>query len=370
MDYLYSLQCLREAAPDFVNAAFVFISENMLTLGPVIAFLIYWCLSKRTGEWMLLTLGVSISLTDFVKIIACIPRPWLFDSRLHLPDAAAGSATGFSFPSGHTTYATSTFGTSAVYASNGPSKNAKAKGLPKPEDGEIAREPMNRDARTLSAIGAVKQRRIWLSVILVVVLIAVAFARNWLGAHTFKDVAVALLLSAAVAVTMYWVMKLLQKRPKADLWVFIIILVLIVGMVLYAELAPAPVVMDGSGNVLDLDHYVLRTDLFGSLGILTAIVVGWFVERRFINFSDATTWRERGIRAIIGMVLFGLAYFALAGLLTSWIPGAHLAKFCKRFVGFIFPALVVPLIIKWLDKRNARTRAAKQEAAEKEVTEA
>ena len=348
VDYLYTLQCLRDAAPDFINSVFVFISENVLTLGPVIVFLIYWCISKRSGEWMLLTLGVSISLTDFVKIIACIPRPWLFDSRLHLPDAAAGSATGFSFPSGHTTYATATFGTAAVYASNGPAKAKK---------GEEAKP-----ARTLSGIGTVKQRRVWLSAILILVALLVAFARNWLGAHTFKDVAVAMLLTAAVAVAMYWVMKLVQKNPKADLWVFVIILAAIVGMVLYAELAPAPVVTDGAGNVLDLDHYALRTDLFGSLGILAAIAVGWFVERRFIHFADATSWRERAIRAVVGLAIFGIAYFALAGLATSWIASPHLAKFCKRFVGFIFPALVVPLVIKWMDKRIARNRAAKEKA--------
>ena len=338
MDYLYALQNLREASPDFINSAFVFISENVVTLGPVFIFLIYWCLNKRTGEWMILSLGLSITLTDFIKIIACIPRPWLFDGRLNLAEAASSSATGFSFPSGHTTYAASTFGLAAVYASNGPKKGEEGSGK-------------------LTAIGSVKKRRIWLSVLFIVVVLLVALSRNWLGAHTFKDVAVAMVLSAAVAVAMYWVMKLLQSKPKADLWVLVIILALVLGMSLYAEFAPAPVVTDGAGNVLDLDHYVLRNDVFGSMGILTAIVVGWFVERRFIGFTDATTWRERIVRGVVGLALFGLAYFVLAGLLTSWIPGAHLAKFCKRFVGFIFPSLVVPLLIKLYQNHLAKKAA-------------
>ena len=75
MDYLYALQNMREAAPDFINTVFVFISENVLMFGPVVIFLIYWCLSKRTGEWMLLSMGLSVLLTDFIKILACVPRP-------------------------------------------------------------------------------------------------------------------------------------------------------------------------------------------------------------------------------------------------------------------------------------------------------
>ena len=362
MDYLYALQNLREAAPSFINSMFVAISEYVLMLGPVIVMLIYWCVNKRTGEWMMLSLGVSITLTDFIKILACIPRPWLFDGRLHLADAAADSATGFSFPSGHTTYATSTFGNAAVYASNGPAK-AQVKG----ERGlgvDLDGNPLPaknlakaQAARTLAGIGTVKRRRIWLSVVLVALVILVAFSRNWLGAHTFADVSVAILVSAAVAFGMYWLLKLVAKNPKADIWVAAGLLAFIVIVGLIAQFAPAPVVTDGAGNVLDLDHYVLRTDLFGSMGILAATVVGWIVERRFIGFTDAATTKERIIRFVFGMVVFGLSYFVLGGLLTSWIPGAHLAKFCKRFVSFIFPTLLVPAGIKWYQNRLAKKAA-------------
>ena len=337
MDYLYTLQCLREAAPAFLTQAFVFVSENVLTFGSVVIFLVYWCFSKRTGEWMLFTWGVGITLTDFIKLIVCVPRPWLFDPRLHLAEEAASSATGFSMPSMHTTYAVATFGTAAVYASNGPAKGQA------PED-----------ARTLSGIGCVGRRRIWLSVVFAVLVVLVAFARNWLGAHTFADVAVAFVLTSAVAVGAYWIMKLVQEKPQVDIWVLVGSLALIAAAGLYAQLAPNPVVTDGAGNVLDLDHYALRTDLWASMGIFAAIVVGWFVERRFIGFTDATTTRERILRAVVGCVIFGLSYYVLAGLLTSWIPGAHLAKFCKRFVGFIFPSLVVPLLIKWYQNRLAK----------------
>ena len=337
MDYLYTLQCLREAAPAFLTSAFLFISENVLTFGSVVIFLVYWCFSKRTGEWMLFTWGLGMNLTDLIKLIACVPRPWLFDARLHLAKEAASSATGFSMPSMHTTYAVATFGTAAVYASNGPAKGQA------PED-----------AHTLSAIGTVKQRRVWLSALFAVIVLLVAFARNWLGAHTFADVAVALVLTGAVAVGTYWLMKLVQEKPKADVWVLVGALVLIAAVGLYAELAPVPVVVDGAGNVLELDHYALRTDIWASMGIFAAIVVGWFVERRFIGFTDATTTRERIIRAVVGLAIFGLSYYILAGPLTAWIANAHVAKFCKRFVGFIFPTLVMPLLIKWYRNRTAK----------------
>lgn len=210
MDYLYALQVARESAPDVVTAFFVFVSEYLMMLGPVLAAIIFWCIDKRTGIWMMLSFGWAQVATNLVKIIACIPRPWLLDGRLHVAEQAAGSATGYSFPSGHTATATSTFGAAGVYALN---------------------------TGKLSAIGNVKRRHTALAIVFFVIVLLVAFSRNWLGAHTFKDVAVAMLLTAALMVALYFVLKLLDKRPKADVWVMVVMLAILAAAGVYAQSA-------------------------------------------------------------------------------------------------------------------------------------
>ena len=236
VDYLYTLQCLRESAPDILNMFLLYVSEYGQYLGPAIALVIYWCFSKKTGSWMLFSLGWGLTVMDTIKVIACVPRPWLFDSRLHLAEQASGSATGYSFPSGHTTAAATTYGTAAVYASNGP------------DDGKH---------KTLSAIGAVKKRRIWLTVLLAIMVLLVAFARNWLGAHTLADVTAAIGIAALVACIMYFVMKLVDRKPKADIIVIAVMALVMAGVMIFASVHQFPTVTDGAGNVLELDNYAL-----------------------------------------------------------------------------------------------------------------
>ena len=350
MDYLYALQNLREAAPDILNLFLLYISEYGQYLGPAIALVIYWCFSKKTGSWMLFNLGWGLTVMDTVKIIACVPRPWLLDSRLHLADAASSSATGYSFPSGHTTAAATTYGSAAVYASNGPGK--------KDRESAESGEPLNRQARTLSAIGTVKKRRVWLTVLLVVMVLLVAFARNWLGAHTFADVSVAILIAAAVSTAMYFVMRLVDRKPSADIIVAAVMGIAIVGVMIFASVHQFPTRYDGAGNLLVLDNYDLSTDLWASLGICSGWIISWIVERRFINFDLVGTRKEKLVRAIIGVAVFGLMYMVLSGPLTAWIVNAHVAKFCKRLISVLVVGIGMPLGIKWYQNRAAKKAAA------------
>ncbi len=358
MDYLYTLQCLRESAPDILNMFLLYVSEYGQYLGPAIALVIYWCFSKKTGSWMLFSLGWGLTVMDTIKIIACVPRPWLFDSRLHLAEQASGSATGYSFPSGHTTAAATTYGTAAVYASNGPAKSiAKASGMPNPASGK---PPRNTEARTLSGIGTVKKRRVWLTVILIIMVLLVAFARNWLGAHTLADVTAAIGIAALIACIMYFVMKLVDRKPKADIIVIAVMALVMAGVMIFASVHQFPTVTDGAGNVLELDNYALSMDLWASMGLCSGWIISWIIERRFIDFSIEGSAKEKLVRAIIGVVIFGLFYMVLSGPMTAWIPNAHAAKFFKRFVSVVIVGIGMPLGIKWWQNRKAKKAAAAQ----------
>lgn len=345
MDYLYALQCLRDSAPDILNYFLLYVSEYGQYIGPALALVIYWCFSKKTGSWMLFSLGWGLTVMDTIKVLMCVPRPFLLDSRIHVAEGAEASMTGYSFPSGHTTAAATTYGTAAVYASNGPAKG---------QGGESSRK-----TRTLSAIGTVKKRRVWATVLLVLMVLLVAFARNWLGCHTLADVTAAIGIAAVVATIMYFVMRIVDRNPNADLPVVIVMGIIIIGLMIFAANYQFPTVYDNAGNVLELDNYALSMDLWASMGICSGWIVSWIVERRFINFSVEGTAKEKIVRAVVGVAVFGLFYLVLSGPMTAWIANGHVAKFCKRFITVVIVGIGLPLCIKYQQNRAAKKAAEK-----------
>jgi undecaprenyl-diphosphatase len=122
---------------------------EMAYLLPIFA-LIYWCINKRTGEFMFLSLGFARLVNGFIKITACVYRPWIRDLRVTPINNGMKTATGYSFPSGHTMNAATVFGGGVV-----------RKDIP----------------RALHAV-------------LGLLVLLVAFSRNYLGVHTPQDVLV------------------------------------------------------------------------------------------------------------------------------------------------------------------------------------
>ena len=116
--------------------------------------LIYWCISKRAGAFLLMNFSLANVCNTAVKNIFCIERPFIRDARL-VPYAPV---SGYSFPSGHTMLATGFYGGLAVW-------QRKRKGF---------------------------------AALCVILTVLTAFTRNWLGAHTAEDVLAGIFCSVGV----------------------------------------------------------------------------------------------------------------------------------------------------------------------------
>ena len=103
--------------------------------------------------------GLGFLVNNVIKLTACIYRPWIRDPRILPPERALKTATGYSFPSGHTQFAASSYGSLAQRY--------------------------------------VKERRALCTLCSVMIFLA-AFSRNYLGVHTPQDVIVAILCSLAI----------------------------------------------------------------------------------------------------------------------------------------------------------------------------
>ena len=109
--FLKAFQSVGNNFLDILFSFFTAFGEDVL----IVAFLgfIYWCVDKRFGECLGFTLLSSITLNSFVKNIFLRPRP--FDASSEILNKRPSTATGYSFPSGHSQASGTLYPSIAIY---------------------------------------------------------------------------------------------------------------------------------------------------------------------------------------------------------------------------------------------------------------
>lgn len=312
MDYLYALQCFREAAPDFINVIFVILSEMMIYAGPLVPLVFYLCIDKNYGALVGFNLMVGDTINNVLKVTVCKYRPWVRNDKLYVAKAAKEGASGYSFPSGHTTAATAIFG---------------------------------------SLLVRYKKNKLF-AIVMVFMIILIGFTRNYLGCHDLADVLVAVVEAIIIMLLISLLFKALDKNPQLDLWILVGIIVFCIISTIYVLTKSYPMDYNELGELL-VDPKPMCKDVFGSIGMLLAWGISWFVERRYINFSIEGTKKEKIIRAVIAAVIFALLYLVVLKILVKPLD-VRLGSFIKRFVSVGTVAGVYPYFIKRNQLKKAK----------------
>ena len=108
MSLLYALQEMRTPVLDAIMALVTRLGEE--TIFMVVAIVVFWCVSKVGGYYLLSVGFLGTVMNQFLKMLFRIPRPWVLDPNFDIVESAREAATGYSFPSGHTQSAVGTFG--------------------------------------------------------------------------------------------------------------------------------------------------------------------------------------------------------------------------------------------------------------------
>lgn len=308
MEYLYALQNFREAAPGFVTYFFLFISEFFLVACPVFAAVIYWSINKNEGALMLIGYSGARYVNQTIKNIACVYRPWILDSRLHVERHAAKTATGYSFPSGHTTTASAVFGQTAIY----------------------------------------QKSRKWLVACCAVFILLVAFSRNFLGAHTLQDVLVAIAETLVVLAAANFVRNLVDKNPGLDTVVAAVLIAVSTLVFLFLVFKKYPVDYDAQGKIL-VEPFKMKTGCFSAYGMFVGALLAWWLERHFVKFSTDVSVKEKIIRSVGGILVFLVIHYTLSPVLKFMGTQAeHLAKNFLLMFGIMY---VYPLIFNFISNK-------------------
>ena len=114
MACLYFLEDLRFPVLNDIMLLITTLGEETAFL--VAAMIVFWCVDKRKGYYMMAVGFLGTLLNQFLKLTFQEPRPWVKDPNFTILEQAREAAAGFSFPSGHSASAVGTFGSIASFA--------------------------------------------------------------------------------------------------------------------------------------------------------------------------------------------------------------------------------------------------------------
>lgn len=319
IEYLLFLQRFRESINDSLTPFMEGISLFAVTYLIMIPVFVYWVVSKRKGLYTLVSYYLCCGFNAIVKLTVCAYRPWIRDARVHPAGDAIATATGYSFPSGHTVTAGPIYGGLAVVSWSWKKS---------------------------------------VSVILGIFLLLTAFSRNYLGVHTPQDVFVGICESVFWLIIVAKIFTYLDEHPEKEN--LLLLICFIVGWLGIAYITFKPYPMDYVDGKLLVDPQKMMNDGYGDICLLIAFPVARYIEKRWIGFQ-APGLEGAGLAAgIVGLIpLFLMIKFMRPAL--DGVLGTHWGHFVNTFIIVLYCIALWPLVIKAVSKTEAKA----EEKAEK-----
>ena len=307
MQVLYWLEGLRTPWLNAFMLAVTHLGEETAFL--VIALIVFWCVDKYHGYYLL---GVGLfgnMANQFLKILCRIPRPWVRDPNFHALEAAIPEADGYSFPSGHSQTAVGTFGCIAA-----THKNKRIRGV------------------------------------CVALMILVPVSRMYVGVHTPADV----LVGSGMALGMVFAFRplMLGEGKKRIPVVFSVLLALSVANLLYVELNPPAAYLDDYS--VTANYLAALKNAYTFLGCFAGVLIVWFADDKKLNFQTNAVWWAQILKAVLGLVVVLAVKEGTRSLLEMVLPEypARAVRYCLIVV---VAGIVWPLTFKWFSGLGGKT---------------
>ena len=302
MDFLYFLEGLRTPWLDALVSALTHLGGETVFL--IAALVVFWCVDKRQGYYLMSVGFLGTLVNQFLKITCRIPRPWVRDPDFTIVEAARADATGYSFPSGHSTSSVGTFGVLATETKN-----------------------------------------VWVRILSIALCFLIPLTRLYLGVHTPADVLVGSAISLFFIIILRPVVFREDGRHMPKLMA--VMLALSAAFVLYMELFAFP-------DHVDPDN--LQSALKNSytlLGALAGMLIVYTVDKQR-DFSTAAPFRVQVLKVLLGLVLVLAVKEGLKLPLEPLFRG-HMAARAVRYCAVVVTAGIFwPMAFPWLSKLGRR----------------
>ena len=301
MDILYALEKIRTPFWNGVMSAVTQLGGEVIFI--VAAVVVFWCVSKWEGYYLMTIAFCGTVLNQFLKLICRVPRPWVRDPNFTIVESARAEATGYSFPSGHTQNAIGLFGGMARWGG-----------------------------------------RRWVRLGLTALALVIAFSRMYLGVHTPADVGVSLVLAAALVLGLEPLMRRAQEKPRYMGYVLAAMLVVSGAFVVFVE---------AYGFSADTDAENLASGIGNAwkmLGAVAGMTLAWLLDRRYIHFETQAVWWVQVIKVAVGMALLLAIKSGLKAPLLALLGHEGLAGGVRYFLLVLVAGAVWPLVFRPMSK--------------------
>jgi len=302
MEFLYLLERMRLPVLNEFMLLITQFGEETAFL--VAAMIIFWCVDKYKGYYILSVGFIGTLANQFMKLWFRIPRPWILDKNFTILEQAREAASGYSFPSGHTQSAVGTFG----------------------------------------AIAYTTNKR-WIRYCAIAVAILVPFSRMYIGVHTPLDVCVAAVMAVALVFALRPFFS--EKNRKYVPFLLGIMLVLAVAYFCFITFYRFPA---------DIDPHNLESgtkNAYTLLGALLGLLTVYIVDEKWIHFPTKAVWWVQIIKVAVGFVLVLLVKSGLKDVLTA-LFGLYPGRAVRYYLIVIVAGILWPLSFKFFSKLGVK----------------
>jgi len=285
MDFLYFLEGLRMPWLDAIVSVLTELGGETVFL--VAALAVFWCVDKRQGYYLLSVGFLGPLVNQFLKITCRTPRPWVRDPNFTIVESARAEATGYSFPSGHSTSSVGTFGVIATEA-----------------------------------------RNVWVRSVSIALCLLIPLTRLYLGVHTPADVL------AGSAISLFFIIVLrpviYRENGKHLPKLLGVMLALAAAFVAYMEFFPFPADVDAE----NLQHALKNS--YTLLGALLGMIVVYHADRK-LDFPTEGVWYAQVLKTVLGLAIALLVKEGLKAPLDA-VFGGHMAARAIRYFALVLVA--------------------------------
>lgn len=294
MELLYWFESIRTPVLDVIMSTITRLGEE--TMFMVIAMLVFWCVDKRRGYYLLSVGFVGTLINQWLKIVFRVPRPWVLDPDFQIVDSAKEAAAGYSFPSGHTQSAVGTLGGVARFTSIG-----------------------------------------WLRVVCIVLALLTAVSRMYLGVHTPVDVGVSLVIAVVLILVLYPLFESTLWFPNRMYIIIGVMLAFSLSFVGFVELYPFPADVDAANLASAVKNAYTMT------GAVAGMLIVYAFDTRVLKFSTRAPWWGQAIKLVGGLALAVAVKSLLKAPLLALCGGHEIAHALRYFALVLAAGCIWPM---------------------------
>lgn len=298
MSLLYWFESIRTPFLDSFFSLITHLGSETALLA--IAIIVFWCVSKKYGYYLLSVGLLGTLINQFLKLFFRIPRPWVKDPSFTIVESAREGATGYSFPSGHTQSILATAGCPARFS-----------------------------------------KRLPVRILCIVLIVLTAVSRMYLGVHTPWDVGVSLIIGILLVWKLYPAFEKSDENLRPMLTVLVAMALLSAAFVIYMYVNRWPE---------DIDPHNMASGLKNSwqmLGCCWGLLVAFIVEKRSVNFDTHAPWWAQILKTVVGLALVLALKAGLKPVLNLLFFGHVSATALRYFLIVVFGICVWPRTFPW-----------------------